>query len=334
MRSSLPALLLFTALCGLAQAPSDPQYEGSLLPYSYNGGYLLTWEDSPHRQVTLYGLDEKPAYSDPREGSQGWGGLAWAVDSDGVVARAVSSYRPGHAPKNSAHIDLLDITGKATSSIKTGSYEVRHIVFAPDHSLWTIGFEDDYERQNKDFDVIRHYTRSGELLGHSFPWSQITADFNAYTTLQSEPRQAFFAVANRLGYAVSLRYGRGAWIEIAPGGNVLGIYDLGKYRELSYLPVAMTESGTVYAKISQFDKFAGWAMLDRQQGIWRKVQLPSKGTIIGAKDENLIFLEHDTAWTVLHSLSPESMRLDELITGQTSATTVTNPLTNLIEPRR
>jgi hypothetical protein len=150
------------------------------------------------------------------------------------------------------------------------------------------------------------------------PWSQIAGDFNARNALQlCLGAELLYMGTDRIGFQARLKYDQATWVEVGTAGNLLGTYDLGRFRELDYYPSAMTARGSVYARIYKYDKPDGWAVLDRSTKTWRKVKGYPKGVIIGADGENLIFSEHDTAWTVLHSVPTASLHLEPL-TQQTA----------------
>jgi|GEM_PF-2450395 len=311
MRKAWPVfLLLALAVQCSAQTSADPQYEGSLGPVSYNGGFILNWDSPAYTQVSIYGPDRKIEYSNALRTSDGWFYDVWALDSDGIAARGSTWQGPG---KHEGRIELLDRAGKPVQTIKTGSYLPQHVVFAPDHTLWTIGYEEDYDSRAEDFNVLRHYARNGEEIGQGLPWLQIAVDFNAYSSFQAcLGCNQLYATNDRIGFWLHLYEGRGTWIEISTAGTLLGKYDLGKYHELYYQPRAMTAGGSVYARIFKEDRFNGWAVLDRSKNRWRRVSGYPKGVIIGSDRENIIFSQHDGAWTVLHSVSPESLRVEPL----------------------
>ena len=313
MRKAWPVFLLLALAvqCSAQTSADPPQYEGSLGPASYNGGFILNW-DSPnyYTGVSIYGPDRSIAYSNAIRGSEGSFYGVWALDSDGIAARGSAWDGRG---KREGRIELLDRAGKPIQTIKTGSYLPQHVVFAPDHTLWTIGYEDNYESRAEDFNVLHHYARNGEEIGQGLPWLQIAGDYKAYTSLQlCLGCNQFFATNERIGFWVHLYEGHETWIETSTEGTLLGKYDLHPSSDLSYGPRAMTAGGSVYAKIFKEEQFNGWAVLDRSKNRWRRVSGYPKGVIIGSDGENIIFSQHDGAWTVLHSVSPESLRVEPL----------------------
>ena len=308
MRSTLLTLFsLAIAIPCASQVPDDPQYVGSLIVPAYYGGYILDWDGPMHTKVTVYNSDTKPAYSAPSHGPGDIRYLVWAIDPDGTGARAYQVRVPHDLE---GRIDLLDSAGQPTLTVKTGSYLPQRLAFAPDHTLWTVGYNDGYERREENFPVIHHYARTGEALGKALPWSQIAGEVNAYTALQLiVGGRWLFASNDRLGF-IMLHSGYWTWIEVGYGGNLLGTYDLSRNGELNE-PIAITASNGVYARIWKDKRFNGWAVLDRAKGSWRRVTGFPKGRIIGSEGDNLIFARQDEGWTVLHSVSPGSLQTEK-----------------------
>ena len=118
MRNVCPAILLLaTAIQSSAQTPADLQYEGSLWPTSYSGGYVLNWDSPAYTRISIYSPDTKLAYSYAIKGAEGRFYGVWAIDSDVIAARAYAS-----KGNRAGQIELLDRVGKPVQSIRTGSY--------------------------------------------------------------------------------------------------------------------------------------------------------------------------------------------------------------------
>jgi hypothetical protein len=309
MRFALAICLWFgSAAQFFAQTPTEPQFEGSLGAASYSGGYILSWANS-HSRVTIYRPDAKAAYSNLTKDY-----AVWSVDSDGVSARASTNWRDS---VEEGKIDLLDPAGKAVRTINTGTYCAQHMAFAPDHTLWTLGYDSTHADQLPsspfvdDFNVVHHYARTGEELNQFLPWSQIAGDYNALTSLQlCLGGKSLFVNADRIGFYSQLKNGHGTWVEISTNGNLMRKLDLGDFEVLSYSPLAMTASGNVYARIFKNRQFDGWAVLDRSTDSWRKVTGFPKGTIIGSDGDDVIFAERDRPWTILHRISSAALRVE------------------------
>lgn len=308
MSTAFPAFLLlaFIGEC-TAQTPATIRYEALPGAALYSGGYLFSWNSPKYTEITFYGRDAQPAYTVP-EDKQGVYHIGWAVDSDGVAAGAYES-----RPLWEGRIDLLDASGKRIRTIDTGSYISQRIVFAPDHTLWTVGFIAGNDGSKGDFNVLRHYARTGQELGETLRWSQIAGDHNSYTALQGlVGGKWLYAADDRIGLEALSNYERDAWIEVSYTGALLGKYDLAQTWDPVYAPVAMTASGAVYAAIYKDRNFDGWATLDRSEKAWRKVTGYPKGRIIGSDGENLVFSQRDGASTVLQFVPAGTLRVEKL----------------------
>lgn len=277
------------AISCYGQTPTALQYHdvpGTAAVYS--NGYLVTWDSPAYSEMTLYRRDAEIAYS-VAQNRDGVSYKGWAVDSDGVAAGVYGTVEPWEG-----RIDIFDASGQLTGTINTGSYLPQSLAFAPDHTLWTVGFNAGNDGSRGDFNVLHHYERSGKELGSAVPWSRIESEHNSYTTLQGIiGARRLFAAKDRLGFSCWTRYGHHTWIEVSFSGNVLGQYDLGGYEEGSYFPVAMTESGAVYAQAYDAGHFQGWSVLDRSESAWRKLAGFPKGRIIGSEADDLVFARQD-----------------------------------------
>lgn len=162
--------ILTVALLVVGLAFAATQYSGLAGVFNYNNGYILSWNTSPVTRVALYTHDGKLAYSvSPQKGDSS--STTWALDSDGVVASAYGLLQP-----REGRIDLLDSTGNVTGKISTGSYIPCQVVFAPDHTIWTASFDANNDG-TQDFNVLHHYARTGQELGQTLLWSQLSDDF-------------------------------------------------------------------------------------------------------------------------------------------------------------
>jgi len=300
MTRSALVLLICASLWG--QESAELQFEGSLFAPQYESGYVVAHGDEGQHQITVYGPDAKPRYSADvfAAGSPYYG--AWVVDSDGVGARGYRQHLQGH-------IDFVDLAGKVLRTIDTGSYEPTHLTFATDHSIWAVGFVDHYETNEPDFHVVRHYSRSGEKLGESVPWTAIAGGFNAYTALQPTvlAGRRLFSSGDRIGFTSEVSYDKRIWIEVDFGGNLIRQYAFGSYDADYFVPTAMTASGGVYGRMYNAHEFKGYGILDRSKGTWRRLASHSQGSLIGADGEDLVFSRHDAGWTVLQRVAAASL---------------------------
>jgi hypothetical protein len=303
------SLCLAFATCSFGQTPETTRYENLPGVALYSNGYLLSWDSPNYTEVTVYGRDSRRMYSKPQHKDDVFHNNAWAIDSDGVTAGVYTQRDPWKG-----RLDLLDASGNVKRSVDTGSYIGQHVVFAPDHTLWTVGFIAGNDGSKEDFNVLHHYARSGEELGQALHWSQIAGNQNTYTALQLfHGGRQLHASNDRIGFVSRSDDGTNSntWIEVSFSGDLLGIYGLGSnVGESSYFPVAMTADGGVYATVYEDKQFDGWATLDRSERTWRKVSGFPEGKLIGSEGKKLIFARRNETETILQSVLPSSFRLE------------------------
>ena len=272
------------ALCCAGQAPATVQYESLPGVPLYSSGYLLIWNHHgfPH-QVTIYGRDTKPAFT-VTDDKDGIFHTAWAMDSDGVLAGACQA-----RPAWTGRIDLFDPTGKLSRTVDTGSFVPQHVAFFRDHTIWAAGYIAGNDGSD-DFNVLHHYSRTGQERGQGVLWSQIAGNRNSYSALQPLIGGRRLYVSNgRIGFESYSDDGRSSWIEADSSGTFTGKYELGAWAvEPSYLPLAMTANGSVYAARYKEGAFDGWAVLDRSGKTWRKVAGYPRGRIIGTDGDRIV----------------------------------------------
>lgn len=160
-------LLVLIGFVGLTAMVSGQTKLGGRLALLYQSGHILAWDTPEFKTFAVYGMDAELVYRS--DSHPFW---ASAADTDHVVARA---YR--HDRELLGRVELWDGSGKLIRTIETGSYIPTCVVFAPDHTVWTVGFIEPYD-PNVDFHVFRHYARSGEQLGEAVLWSQVEGSDN------------------------------------------------------------------------------------------------------------------------------------------------------------
>ena len=313
-RSGILLLGIFglAVFCG-GQADSGGRFEGSLA-LTYENGYVLGWEDAfTYKTLILYRADAKPLYTIPVEGPDGHRYSVWAADTDGAVVRA---YHDRHFQ---GRIDLLDAAGTVIRTVDTGSYEATRLTFAPDHSIWTVGYIYPHNSSSADFNVVRHYARTGEKLGEAVPWSQIEGENNPYTALQSIVGASWvFAASDRIGFVALSNWGNSKWVEVAFSGTVLRQYDLGPYDHECFSPHAMTAHGEVYGQISKDRALAGFGVLDRAKGSWAKITGYPKGWLIGTDGDRLVFAERVAEGKILHKVDGDALKQEAAVVSEAS----------------
>ena len=130
------------------------------------------------------------------------------IDSDGTVAAAVHSH-----DSLTGDIRLFSRDGSQSSRIATGPYLASQVCFAPDHSIWALGNQDPLLARNRtDYSLLRHYSRTGDLLGEFFPRSWFPVD--------SDPGQNIVGMwwlriaGGRIGVALAMAPHKGLlWLE-------------------------------------------------------------------------------------------------------------------------
>jgi hypothetical protein len=299
-----PVLLLLLSLAlvpaYVGQTPVGAKYENLPGVVLYSHGYILSW-DAQYTQVTVFGRDAK-LFSAPEQISDS-SPLMWAADSDGVVAGAYWTHRP-----QQGFIDLFDSTGHLTNRIHTGSDIPQQVAFAPDHTIWTAGFKAG-NAPAQDFNVLHHYARSGEELGRALLYSQTGGDLK-HPVIESLRGGQFLYVDNdRIGWDAALHAGARTWTEVSFQGVILGKYDLKTADGLALTTLAMTSSGNVYAKIFK-PQSARFAVLDRSNGVWRKVVGDPQGRLLGSEGDDLVFANLNGSWTNLAFTPAGSLRLE------------------------
>ena len=302
------SLCLAGALWSFGQTPETIRYENLPGVVLYSNGYLVSWDSPQYTKATIFGPDGRLMYSKPqREGSLVYNN-AWAVDSDGVSAGVYRQRSPWKG-----RLDILDATGKVKAKLDTESYLAQHVVFAPDHTLWTVGFIAGNDGSKGDFDVLRHYSRSAEELGRALRWSQIAGGHNSYTALQPYiGGRQLYASNDRIGFLSRSDDGvsSNTWIEVSFSGELLGIYGLGRPAERIYVPAAMTSDGNVYAMTYRNKQFDGWATLNRAEKIWQSVSGLPQDKPIGSQGQKLVFARRHQNATTLQFLSLASLRTE------------------------
>lgn len=303
-------LLIFvlTGLCGAQELSSGEQFEGSLAAPTYESGYVLDWDSPAYSKFTLYAPDARLLYSLPDRRPGTFFFEAWAVDADGTAVRA---YRDR---AQQGYLDVLDTAGHVTRVIETGAYVPTHVTFAPDHSIWTVGFASDYAQRGEDFHVVRHYSRTGQKLAESVAWSEIAGDENAYTALPAViGGRRLFTARDRIGFFSHASEGHPKWIEVSFAGKLLGQYDLTVPDGQFFTPVAMTESGNVYARISTQEHFVSYGYLDKSNGDRRRVSGYPHERLIGTDGDDLVFAQQVTAGTVVKKVASSAVTVREAL---------------------
>lgn len=277
MRSILPLLCVVTVCAGGAASDGDVAIQGDMAPLNifptFDHGYLATYGRDG---IAVYAPDGFLAMEivRPTDGSF----VNADIDTDGSVVAAVDRW----ASRNGS-IAIFSPKGSAVGEIVTGTYLPTQVCFAPDHTIWALGDEDLLpEKERTNYSLLRHYSRSGELLGEFFPRASFPADAN------NGPHLGFWRL-RIAGGRIGLKLDRGApnrrllWLEADLDGKEIGRWTAPFGGE----PAALTASGTVYAQSG-----TEITTLDRATGTWKPVPRSSNDRLLGAEGDTLVFVVH------------------------------------------
>jgi hypothetical protein len=273
MRTLLPpvCILVFPALA--ATAGGEIVIQGNLYPLNitptFDHGYLAVYEQGG---FAVYAPDGSLAL---RSASPGGGFTVNVdIDSDGSVAAVVHSHN-----SRTGDIRLFSPDGSPAGRIATDVYQPSHVCFAPDHSVWVLGSEELLPvRERTNYSLLRHYSRTGALLGEFFPRSSFPE--------AGDPGQVMVGMwrlriaGGRIGAALNMGPRKGLlWLETDLTGAETGRWAVPS----TAAPMAMTDNGTVYVG------GGGLFVLDRASGAWKPVPPSSKDTLLGAEGNSLVF---------------------------------------------
>ena len=272
MRFLLKLISILAIPAAATAADSVIVVQGNISPLNivptFDHGYLAVYEDGG---FSVYAPDGSPAMKIATRAEN------VDMEPDGSVAAAIFVNTPG--PRTGS-IWIFNPDASVVSKIATGTYLPSHVCFAPDHSIWTLGNE---ERQSPgnyaDYFLLRHYSRSGELLGQFLSRSSFPAEAHGGQVMVGLWNLRI--AGGRIG-ALMRNAGekmRSLWLESDLQGQ-----ETGRWITSGGTPAAMTESGAVYAQNSE-----GISVLDRATGSWKRVPLSSSDILLGAEGNNLIF---------------------------------------------
>ena len=278
-------VLLYCALIlPIAAAPEAKRevvYTGEITPANcvptFDNGYLAAYELGG--AALVYAPDGSLAFRflPPREHAFV---VNVAVDADGVAAFAVEG------PPERGAISITDPKGAQIRWIDTGDYVPSGLSFAPDHSLWAIGWKPEAvtDAALPEYEILRHYSGDGRELGRYLPRSSFAEEFPAGSL--SSPAHELVGLwelrvaGGRIGAHFSAR--KGLWVETDMSGGEAGRWPL----DHDGAPRAITADGTVYAQTAK-----GILALDRASGQWKTtaVHVPN-GSLLGAQGAQLVFM--------------------------------------------
>ena len=250
----LPFLFFVATLCNTAFAaePREVYYQGFLVPQSitptFDKGYLFVYNFD---KIDVYAPDGSPLYSVSAQVPNAKSAHIQnaAADMDGTMAGAVAYY--SRARTRGGGIVLFDRSGNQTRFFDTGRYWPTQVCFAPDHSIWTLGWQGfEGSRKNDDYFVLRNYSQDGQELAAFLPRSSFEPEPDPVGPMTG--RWQVRIMNGRLGalfYRSSIlgpwqKSRPMQWIEVDLKGKVLGRWEVGA----EWAPEAFTQSGTLYTQ--------------------------------------------------------------------------------------
>jgi hypothetical protein len=218
----------------------------------------------------------------------------WARGADGTLALCGSSYASDGA--GAPFIALISADTVSQHVIRTEPYSPNLVAVAADGTLWTVGYDliqHSEKGTDKTAGVLRHFDRTGRLLGAFIPRSSFP------TPVQLEPTSGYLAAsADRVGWLHYQYDGDGGYVEIAADGQILeyGLPRLASSAVLDVYGMAIAESGDAFvaARDLRAGTRVGIFRLDRATKQWLPIARPSGegqqiGLLYGASGSDLVF---------------------------------------------
>lgn len=187
--------------------------------------------------------------------------------------------------------------GKIQRMLRTDHYFPYALAVAPDDTIWTLGYEmvnldPEDPAVNKDAHVLRHFDKSGNLIGSAFPQSQFDRHQRSRLT-----HALLAATRDRLGW-YGTQSGTAAYTEISfdtmtrkeyPGAPSSAKYSMA-------VGFAIAENGATSVSVQDGSPGARTNyVLDRASSQWVPVNVPPMGgfkftpILIGSDGDQLVF---------------------------------------------
>ncbi len=273
-------LLAFAALMlpALAVSPGDVVgdivVQGDIRPLNivptFDHGYLGVYDA---QGVSVYKPDGSLAMKVSRQANSSIDNVD--MDVDGSVVAAISHSASGGT------IAIFNPDGSLIREIVTSPYIPSQLCFAPDHSIWVVGsLLPRSQSEPVDFALLRHYARSGELLGQFFPLSTL-----AKKVSENQMNVGLWRIRvtkDRIGMALSRNAPPGGylWLEAGLDGKEIGHWEIPRGKH----PAAMMDDGQIYAVGDSL------SVLDRTTGRWEPVPAAWNDNLLGAEANSLVYM--------------------------------------------
>jgi hypothetical protein len=209
-------------------------------------------------------------------------------DANGNAAVAASAF--GSTPCMLHGVLLLDATGRQTSFIDTGCYVATHIAIAPDHSIWTLGWQRDSgstEEDREEYMIVRRFTFDGKQVSaflprSSFPKGLPPGAAGGELTIEVTPdRVGVLVYSGRVGTDRE-------WVELDWNGRIIERLRIDSAVQ-SPASVAFTADDHVYLQGACHQELF---TLDSSSHALRRI--PDQGAILmGADGNDLVYQQSD-----------------------------------------
>ena len=134
-----------------------PDLRSLNMPPTWSNGFLAVFDPNG---ISVYNGDGSFRYSVGRSPNDSIVNVT--LDTDGTLA----------ATQSSGPILLVDPTGTPARLIETPGFIASSAAFAPDHTIWVTGVSRPESRNDtSDYQLLRHYAKTGDLLGSYLPRS-------------------------------------------------------------------------------------------------------------------------------------------------------------------
>jgi len=293
IRASAVALLI--AAAALCVEPTreivfdSGQFRWPTIP-GFHGSRIYFRDQARHNRVALYSTDGRAeaTFDTPESAGSLPEVLTLAIDSDGTVAVAWQAAASASGAKPSAGIDYHSPNGKLLRSIDTGSFIPAHLSFAPDHTLWSFGWQrDPFEPRRpdpEDYPTLRKFDPDWRQVAAFLP----RALFAQEPAFPSWQRRQIAIAHDRIGVLAhpSARNAKREWVETNFEGKLIGRWEV----PFNVDRTAITNDGRVYLESGE-NSARVVAQLDRASGTWKKVAAPPPGILCGAEGNDLVFAD-------------------------------------------
>ena len=277
-------LLSILAQSPVREMPTQAVAVGNERVPWFRHGHVVTFRGrGPYHGFAAYGPDGKLTFDKSFE-LPGSAGLASVgdVDFDANGNAAVAASATGSTACGLHGVLLLDGTGLQIRFIDTGCYIPGHVSIAPDHTIWTLGWQRDaggvYE-DREDYMIVRHYNLEGKQLDAFLPRSAFP---KGLTPGSPGGPVSIAATAERIGVLCysGTEGSKREWVELDMSGKAIRRVRLDGNQ---YFTAVFTADHRVYA-----DANPGLVRLDAVTQTWKPVAQQGPA-LFGADGNKLVY---------------------------------------------